>query len=485
MQKDLEIFKQMQKSPRFFIKVMWGLVPQPSKDVFVKGHHITWQQNEILQAAEDAIAGIKPARISVASAHGIGKSATIAWLLLWYLFCFKECQIACTAPTSDQMHDVLWKEVAKWIQKMPEDIQKKYEWSNGYVRITENPTTWFARAKTARKENPEALAGIHADNVMILVDEASGVFDEIYNVGEGALTSGNTLVILISNPTRLIGYFYETHHKYKDKWQTLQFSSLDSPIVDSEYNTNILEKHGEESDEYRIRVLGQFPRADSVDDKGFVPLFEDSEIKISELGYLMGDDKRMGVDPSGEGQDITAYVGRDQFKAMVFGKEAKSNAKSTAQTILSFMAKYNITDRDVMVDSFGVGADVGKEVALSTRDRVGTINVGEKATDDIFLNVRAEAFWRMKEWFSRGGSIYNDPKGLGKKLKEELLKIRFRRNENGKIQIMSKLEMKKQGIESPNLADALMLTFCKKQSSALLKAQAVGNKPQAFNKWSI
>ena len=107
------------------------------------------------------------------------------------------------------MYDVLWKELVKWLKLMPEQIQGLYEWSNTYIRVKERPETWFARAKTARKEAPEALAGVHGDYVMFVIDEASGVPEEIFNTAEGALTSSDILVIMISNPTRLIGYFYE------------------------------------------------------------------------------------------------------------------------------------------------------------------------------------------------------------------------------------------------------------------------------------
>lgn len=97
-------------------------------------------------------------RISIRAGHGIGKSTAFAWLIIWFLFSFYNAQVPCTAPTSDQMHDVLWKEVKKWLDIMPDDFSRLFDWSNGYIRIVESPETWFARAKTARKESPEALA---------------------------------------------------------------------------------------------------------------------------------------------------------------------------------------------------------------------------------------------------------------------------------------------------------------------------------------
>ena len=448
---DIEIYKKMQKSPLFFVKCMWGLIPERDNSKFIKGKHLTWQQHDILLAVEEALKGGKK-RISVRSGHGIGKSATLAMLILWYLFCYKDAQVPCTAPTSDQIHDILWKEVAKWLNLMPQPVREKYEWTNGYIRITESPETWFARAKTARKENPEALAGVHGDFVMYIVDEASGVPEEIFNTAEGALTGDNVLVILISNPTRLIGYFYDSHHKDKESWQTLGFSSIDSPLVDKEYISRIISKHGEDSDEYKIRVLGEFPREDTMDDKGYIALFSENDIKISDTEEFIGE-RRLGIDPSGEGDDKTVWVIRDNFKAKIVAVEKVSNASSIAQKTLTLMEHYKVKGEHTYIDNFGAGANVAQELALAGI-RVKAINVGDKPSDEeMFLNRRAEASWRVKQWFRKGGELV-DHKGW-----DEILTIRYRKELSGKMKIMGKLEMKKEGIKSPDHYDALMMTF--------------------------
>ena len=448
---DVEIYKKMQKSPLFFIEMMWGLVPERDNSKFIKGKHLTWQQHDILLAVEEALKGGKK-RISVRSGHGIGKSTTLAMLILWYLFCYKDAQVPCTAPTSDQIHDILWKEVAKWLNLMPQPVREKYEWTNGYIRITESPETWFARAKTARKENPEALAGVHGDFVMYIVDEASGVPEEIFNTAEGALTGDNVLVILISNPTRLIGYFYDSHHKDKESWQTLGFSSIDSPIVDKEYVSRIISKHGEDSDEYKIRVLGEFPREDTMDDKGYIALFSENDIKISDTEEFIGE-RRLGIDPSGEGDDKTVWVIRDNFKAKIVAVEKVSNASSIAQKTMTLMQHYQVKGEHTYIDNFGAGANVAQELALAGI-RVKAINVGDKPSDEeMFLNRRAEASWRVKQWFRKGGELV-DHKGW-----DEILTIRYRKELSGKMKIMGKLEMKKEGIKSPDHYDALMMTF--------------------------
>jgi len=458
---DIALVREWVKSPIKFIESIWGIVPERDNAKFIKGKHLTWQQHDILLAVENALKDEGKRKISVASGHGIGKSATISWLLLWFLFVNEDAQIACTAPTSQQMYDVLWKEVNKWIRKMPKEIGNLYDWTTSYVRIKEKPEIWFARAATARKEAPEALAGIHGDAVMILADEASGIDDVIFDSARGALTEQNIFVILISNPTRLLGYFYDTHNRLKTDWQTMQFSSLDSPLVAeaSELINEITGKYGEDSDEYRIRVLGKFPRADSVDDKGYVPLLEESDLHFVEDSNFTGT-TQLGVDPAGEGSNKTAYVVRDRFKAKIAGSELKSTDISVAQTTLTLMHKHQVKPDNTTIDNFGAGANIAREIAIADegRPRVNAINVGYHALDQKrYINKRAENYFRLKEWLRNGGELVRDERW------RELLSIRYRRNLQGKIQIMSKEDMRKAGFDSPDFADALMMTFDKRE----------------------
>jgi len=485
---------EWQKSPIAYIKDIWGLVPQKIKpdkaeevkeyilscrlediveshfEPFVKGENITWQQCVILWAIELALEGKAPARISVKSGHGIGKSSCFAWLILWYLTCFLESQIPCTAPTSEQMHDVLWKELSIWINKMPKAFSDKFMWSTDYVRINEAPQSWFARAKTARKENPEALAGVHGEYVMMCIDEASGIPEVIFRTAEGALTNANTLVIMASNPTRLLGYFYDTHHLDAENWQNLSFNSEESPIVESTYCERMAQKHGIDSDEYRIRVLGLFAREDAIDNKGYVPLLSEKDLRFTTDDTLIGH-KKLGVDPAGEGSDKTEWVARDNFRAMNVATEALSTSKGIALNTLTLMTYMDITGDNVWIDNFGVGANVSAEIALAGKVRTNAVNVGRKTggenqiegvkmvevkqVDDLeFANLRAKAYWDMREWIIKGGMLVGD---LDKW--RQLLTIRYCRDGQGKIKIMSKELMRKEEVDSPDKADALMLTF--------------------------
>ncbi|MHA1541417.1 MAG: hypothetical protein ACTSQH_00400 [Candidatus Hodarchaeales archaeon] len=484
--KDAEIAQKMKKSPIFTIRALWNISPQPVKpeyrelveelivqnkqyeilptyfDTFVRGRHFTWQQYIILRAVEDAIAGKKSRSITISSGHGIGKSTTMSWLMIWFLMCYPDCRIPCTAPTTDQLQDVLWMEIQAWISRFPDVkwLKDKFDLTQNHIRVNEEGNSAFARARTARKEKPEALSGLHSANMMMVVDEASGVPDEIYNYARGAFTEENVIVLLISNPTRNEGYFFRTHNhdEISKNWQRLSFSTNDSPLKTSEvYAEEIAAEHGIDSDEYRIRVLGKFPRADS-DDNGWFRLLEPKEIEDAqahELPPFIGK-MRMGIDPSGEGSDTSRWVGRDRFQMRVIGKEKISNPKSIAEKTLSLLIKYpQIETSGTNLDNFGVGAEVTKEIALAGED-INGINVGDIKSvinKDLYSNKRAEAYMTFRRWVQSGGKL------CGSKEWNELSHVRFKRGLNGKIKIMSKEEAKRKGYKSPNTADAGSLTF--------------------------
>src|ERR1019366_6834914 len=355
-------YAKLEQSSLYFVKQMFALIPQPLKpeyedrfklglclthkawDRFVatvkpewferyeEGKHLTWQQSLALHGVDKSLRGECSARISIVSGHGIGKSMMLSVLILWFLFVHPDCQIACTSPSKEQMYDVLWKELKKWIDRMPKEVADMYAWESSHVRMKESPAVWFARAKTSSKENTEALAGVHADWVFMAVDEASGVEEPIFETMEGALTSGNVIVFLISNGTRSFGYFFDTHHKDKARWQNYSFSSLDSPRVDQKYVDSIVQKYGSDSVQYAIRVKGMFPDEGVMDDKGYVQLFNDKDLHIvpydpdwKPVGRTIG-----ALDASGEGQDESEWAVRDRMRAGIMAEEKISTPASMA-----------------------------------------------------------------------------------------------------------------------------------------------------------
>lgn len=462
---------------------------------FVKGKNYSWQQNLILIGIEKAMTGDAERKISIRSGHGIGKSATCTWIALWFLLCFFDSQTAVTAPTTGQMHDVLWKELSIWINRMPGDVKKLYQWQRDYVRVAYNPESWFARAKTSTKENTEAMAGVHGEHVLIMADEASGVPNQVYETAEGALTSSNVLVILISNPTQTTGYFYDTHHKDARAWQLFAFDSEESPLVDKKFVADKERRHGRDSEEFGIRVKGKFPKSGSMDDGGYIQLIPlekvsirlKSDFEIPFIGRTI-----LGVDPAGEGKDTATFVLRDRFKMELIDEMPTSNDKEIAERILTFKDRYKILPEDIVVGAFGTGADVGKEIALAGAKarqafEIYTVMEGDspekqegynsqffermpdeftnpeaKPEDlvDLYANMRALMYFRLRKWIFAGGMWVDSSNVDNSAFAEQCSVIRYKRTLLGnKIQLMSKKEMKKLGFASPNITDAAALTM--------------------------
>ena len=458
--------------PFYFINAMWGLVPQPTNinidlsivpveewkvemfQPFIKGKHITWQQCAIIQSIKESVEKKGANEISVKSGNGIGKSCTLSWLILWFLFRFYNAKVPCTAPTTSQMHDVLWSELSVWINKMPEMYKDLFDWTADYVRIKESPESWFARARTARKENPEAFSGIHSDNVLLIADEASGVDDSIFEFGKGATTGKFWIMLMFSNPTRLVGKFKRSFDQGSG-WRNLSFSSIDSPVVSPEFIEGKKRDSGIESDDYNIFVLGNFPRSDSVDDSGYVPLIIPEVLNNAMCDDIQTKYEFLGIDPSGEGNDKTSFVTRNQFFAKIQAEEQISTPKSIAIKGNTIAEMCGINPTQIVIDNMGSGANVSLEFAQLGKITT-PLNVKDKDAileTENFLNNRAKACWEMKEWIQKGGMLIRDKRW------QELLNLRYRYNEGGKLQIMPKEQMRKKGIPSPNFADALMLTF--------------------------
>jgi hypothetical protein len=522
-------YKLLQSSPLVFVERVWGLTPQPVKEehlpellrisslthneweeqkhlitaewfgnfneetnqwewpTFERGKHITWQQYLIFLSFEKALHSQAQKTISVASGKGIGKSATLSMLLIYFLFAYPDCQIPCTAPGFQQLYDVLWKEIALWLQRMPPNLRSMYQWESSHVRIAESPASWFARAKTASKESPEALSGVHADYVLAIIDEASGVDDPIFDAAQGIFSSPNPFLIMISNPTKRSGYFFRSHHSNKDQWQCLQFSSQESPIVDHELVVRYSED-GTDTDKFRVSVLGQFPKEDVIDGHSYMQLITESSIRMEPLpAQMKWQDPILGVDPAGEGRDKTALTLRDNFFAQVIATEAISNAKSVTALIINACDKFFIRNaKNIVIDGFGPGGEVSKELVIAKGWNSTSVNVRDKPDDeddqDLYINKKAEMYWKLKQWLERGGILINNPE-----LKAELLTIKFRRTEaGGKIQIMSKREMSALGLRSPDLAESLALTMLRKPGTSNIAArQEQVNQAQPYNRWGI
>ncbi|WP_283682693.1 terminase B [Parablautia sp. Marseille-Q6255] len=209
----------------------------------------TWQE----EASMDLTVRSK---IAIKSGQGVGKTAFEAATFLWFLICFYNARIVCTAPTKQQLNDVLWSEVAKWMSASPLlDILLK--WTKTYVYVRGYEKRWFAVARTATK--PENMQGFHEDNMLFIVDEASGVADSIMEAILGTLSGANNKLLMCGNPTRTSGAFYDAFHADANLYAFRTVSSRDSKRTNKDNIQSLIRKYGEKSNVVRVRVDGEFP----------------------------------------------------------------------------------------------------------------------------------------------------------------------------------------------------------------------------------
>jgi len=204
----------------------------------LKGHDgpDEWQ-TEILQAVRDGLLTIDEAiRVAVASGHGIGKSALVAWLVLWALSTFEDTMGVVTANTDTQLKTKTWANLAKWYRLFIAKHWFALTATAIYSVVPEHEKTWRVDAIPWSVNNTQAFAGLHNEGkrILIVFDEASTIVDEIWDVTNGALTDTNTQIIwaVFGNPTSNSGRFKEcVVGKLKHRWKHWQIDSRQSKIA--------------------------------------------------------------------------------------------------------------------------------------------------------------------------------------------------------------------------------------------------------------
>ena len=450
------------------------------------GTRFTWQQTVILEAYNRALRtfgkdSFDPIKrwITARSGHGIGKTATMSVIAMHFLWCFPGAQIGMTANSEQQVEDIFMKEFFVWKDKLPMFMQKSLIQTSDHIQM-EDAEDWFLRAQVARPEKPEALAGLHGEYVLILVDEASGVSDKVFEVMKGALTGDNFIVGYWSNPTRNEGEFYESHKK-GSSYTKLHFSSRESPIVKENYISKMEEDYpsngAEHSDEVKIRVDGEFAGVTEMDEAGWIPLFANMNILFEpERGQIINGGV-IGVDPAGGGKDHSVVHIRDSVYLKEVLNERTSQEKDLARKIETIRDAYNCKSNDIGVDAFGIGAKVVANINVKMGESVNALLTDKprEGTEDLFVTFKDELAWKFREWVARGGIIITNNKAAWLK---ELEKIKYKRVRPGRIQLMSKKDFKKEYGFSPDRFDAAIHTFFKDEPTraVILTKQEIERK---------
>lgn len=403
-----------------------------------------WQEDALRKVA----AGRR--RISIRAGHGVGKSTVCAWAVVWFMCTRFPQKTVMTAPTAGQLFDALFSELKAQVNRLPPVLRDSFDVFSDRIALKGAPESSFASARTSSSDRPEALAGIHSEHVLLIIDEASAVPEAVYEAAAGSMSGHSACTILIGNPTRNSGMFYKTHHELASDWDTMHVSCVDNTLVAADFVDQIRATYGEESNAYRIRVLGEFAVAD--DDTLISAEIVDSAM-TRDVSGTEHDVMVYGVDVARFGSDRSALCKRRGNVVI----EVKSwGGLDLMQLVGAIVNEANIDRPDeICVDTIGLGSGVAdrlREMGYNVRD----VNVAETSAMNPNANrLRDELWLSVRDWLStRGVKIPNDAS-----LRHELVAPRYTFTSTGKIVVESKDLMRKRGMRSPDLADALCLTF--------------------------
>jgi hypothetical protein len=287
--------------------------------------------------------------------------------------------------------------------------------------------------------------------VLYIIDEASGIDQKIFDVIEGALTGDNYLLVMCSNPTRTVGTFFDSHNKNRKFYRPIHMDSEKSSNVNPKWVKDMADKYGVDSDTYRVRVNGLFPKSNTDS------LFSTDEVLQSMSGE--GDADRTGAlvysaDVARFGDDSSVLAKRRGYSFYQVESFHGLNTMEYANKISNEIEQEPSRPDAVFVDTIGVGAGVMDRLKERGYYAIDA-NASMKAEQiNVYHNKRAEMFFNLKDWMRKGGQLPKDDDLL-----EELVAMRYSYTSTGKILLMKKEEIKDEIGRSPDKADACALSF--------------------------
>jgi len=399
--------------------------------------------------------------IAIRSGSGVGKTFFLGLASRWFLFTRPRSKVPTTAPSQHQLHDILWSEHFKRISNSP-ILNNLFVWTQTRIGVRNHEPEWYAVARTAQvrpgSDVAEGLQGFHdEDNLLFILDEASGVPDAIFPAMEGALTGDGAYCILAGNPTRTNGYFYDTFNNpaLKKLYYQMKVSCFDSPRVSKRYIEMMAERYGENHPIYLIKVLGEFATGDAtyLVPPSFIDAMENNsppDVKglSVEIGLDVGRARASSVICVRQGTEVLKYDERHK-------KGAVTDTREIVQWTIEYINEYDSTY--VKVDAIGIGAGVYDDLHDIYGDMIIPV-VGSMAPEaevkERYLNLRAQGCWELRE---KVPFLYC--KDWPNRLIIELGDIRTKPTSNLKIKIESKEDMLARAMKSPDYFDATMYAF--------------------------
>ncbi len=442
----------------------------------------TWQR-KILKEIRDHLGNpdtrFQPLQIAIASGNGIGKSCLISFLTSWALDTCENSRVTITANTEPQLRTKTWPEVTKWKNL----AITKHWWTVGATSIRskqpDRENVWRADMVTWNEKNPSAFQGLHnvGKRILVVYDEASGIPKVIWEATSGSLTDKNTEIIWVAfgNPMHSEGAFRECFGSKAHRWRHL---NIDARTVEGT-NLTLAEQwiadYGEDSDFVRVRVRGEFPRVASTQ---FIGQDEVAAARKYKAQGFEGLPRVLGVDVARFGDDRSAIVLRQGRKSQILLKVSGLSTVETAERVIEYWQKWK--PEGVVVDGDGVGAGVIDHLRYRGFSKgLYEFHGAERALDGaMYANRRAEVWGRLREQIRSGMELPDDPE-----TEQDLVNIQYGMNDRGQIQLEKKSDMKSRGLSSPDIGDALAMTFAVSLKARPRQNYRWDSTPYGSNSW--
>jgi hypothetical protein len=387
-------------------------------------------------------------QFATATGHGTGKTALTAWLILWAMSTRPHLAGVVTANTRPQLMDKTWRELAKW-HKRALNAHWFGQTATHFYQV-DNPDTWFVAAVAWSKDRPEAFAGLHERDVLVIYDEASAIDDVIWETTEGAMTTPGAMWFAFGNPTRNTGRFRECFGRFRHRWHGRMVDSRQAKMANPAQIRQWREDYGEDSDFFKVRVKGEFPSASF---NQLIPLDVAEAAMTRELppGAVAHMPRVWGLDVARYGDDRSVLAERQGRS----GKIILTSAKIDLMTLAGRVAELWRRERPeaLFIDDGGLGGGVTDRLRQLGLRPIAVNFAAAAREDGAYANKRAEMWFALGEWL-KTACLARD-----QRLKDDLSAPVYGYDRKDRYLLESKDDLKKRGLASPDYADALALTF--------------------------
>ncbi|MEM8973964.1 MAG: terminase [Pseudomonadota bacterium] len=413
-----------------------------------------WQADILRLIGENSSNLDEALRIAVASGHGIGKTALVSWILHWFISTRPKCAGVVTANTKNQLVQKTWRELNLWNKRAIHGHW--FDWSATKFALKSDPDTWFISAVPWSEHNSEAFAGLHAEHVIVIFDEASAVADAIWEVAEGAMTTPGAMWIAFGNPTKNTGRFRECFGRFRHRWKTRQIDSRTAKMANKKQIQAWVDDYGEDHDFVRVRVRGEFPNQAVTQ---FIPNDAvDNAVAREEDEHTILSPRVMGIDVARFGDDQSVILLREGNKISLIRRYRGLPIDQFSQHCAVAINEYK--PDAIFVDGIGVGGGVVDILRAGQFKIDDVVSSASPLDPKVYANLRAEMWGKMRDWILQYAILPDD-----RELRDDLVNIEYGYNNHGAILLERKEDLKKRGLASPDIADALAMTFARPVAS--------------------